>query len=216
MNDPRRHVFTLPKRNRPSDVALPEYWYPQIQRYWEHASGRRTTDPIYGIRALVIHATAGSSSAGAISVIKQGSASFHWLVPAENEPQHGKLVWACIPEARAAWHVRNSASSPAVNEGATRANQWSLGVEITNAQDEEDPFSDWQLQITAQIARYCWAKYPNLRWIVAHAVLDPTRRSDPGTLFKWQEFRAHVLDGQLPLPPEYQQATPAARVKKDR
>lgn len=216
MATPTSYLITLPQRGRPSDVALPEFWYPQIQRYWDGASARRTVDPIYGVRALVIHATAGSSSEGAISVIKAGKASFHWLVPAEQEPQHGKLVWACIPEARAAWHVRNAASSQLVNNGAKRVNQWSLGVEIVNTQNDGDPFSDWQVQITAQIARYCWAKYPNLRWIVAHAVLDPTRRSDPGARFDWARFRTLVTDGASSLPAAVTRATPAGKIRAAR
>jgi N-acetylmuramoyl-L-alanine amidase len=122
-------------------------------------------DPILGIRAVVIHATAGSSSEGAVSVIRAGAASFHWLVPDENEEAHGQFVWACIPEARAAWHVRNACSHPSVNDGATRANHWSLGIEVVNSQ-VQDPFSDWQIEATAQIVRYCWAKYPNLKHVV--------------------------------------------------
>lgn len=210
MSAPKTWQFNFPASGRPSDVMLEEVWYPGIQRYWEGASSRRIFDPILGMRALVIHATAGGSSEGAVSVIKSGKASFHWLVPDENEPQHGQLVWACIPEARAAWHVRNACRHPAVNDGATKANHWSLGIEVVNRQTGGDPFSPWQLEATARIVRYCWAKYPNLRHVVAHARLDPSRRSDPGLLFDWERFRALVLDaGPEPLPGSVAAATPA-------
>ncbi|HKQ78617.1 MAG TPA: N-acetylmuramoyl-L-alanine amidase [Blastocatellia bacterium] len=190
------YQFKLPRRGRPSDVVLSESWYPGIQRYWENCTTRRSVDPILGIKAVVIHATAGGSSAGAISVMKrrENRASFHWLVPDENEPQHGSLVWACAPEARAAWHVRPAVSHPDVNGGAKRVNQWSLGIEVVNTQ-VSDPFSAWQVLATAQIIRYCWAKYPNLEYIVSHAKLDPGRRSDPGSGFPWSRFKELVLDG---------------------
>ena len=67
---------------------------------------------------------------------------------------------------------------------------------MVNRQVHSDAFSDWQVEATAQIVRYAWAKYPNLRHVVSHAMLDPARRSDPGSLFPWERFRAAVLDGR--------------------
>ncbi|MBF6023215.1 N-acetylmuramoyl-L-alanine amidase [Lysobacter niastensis] len=195
MAAPRTYQFNLPTAGRPDDVMLEETWYPGIRPYWEGASSRRIYDPILGVRAVVIHATAGASSDGAVSVIRDRKASFHWLVPDENEPQHGQLVWACIPEARAAWHVRNTCSHADVWGGATKVNHWSLGIEVVNTQQASDPFSAWQVEATARIVRYCWAKYPNLKHVVSHARLDPSRRSDPGTAFDWDRFRQLVLAG---------------------
>ncbi|MEZ5443281.1 MAG: N-acetylmuramoyl-L-alanine amidase [Lysobacterales bacterium] len=195
MANPRDYQFDLPSSGRPADVALPEFWYPGIRDYWERSTSSRIFDAILGVRAVVIHATAGGSSSGAVSVMRDGKASFHWLVPDEDEPQHGQLVWACAPEARAAWHVRNAAHHPDVNGDARKVNHWSLGIEVVNTQ-VNDPFSDWQVAITAQIVRYCWAKYPNLKHIVSHAKLDPNRRSDPGSGFPWAEFKRQVLQGQ--------------------
>lgn len=150
-----------------------------------------------GIRTIVIHATAGSSSVGAVSVMRAGAASFHWLVPDEDEVAHGAFVWATAPEARAAWHVKNTCAHPDVWEGRTRTNHTSLGIEIVNrvasaGGKNADPFSKWQLAATAQIVRYAWAKYPNLRHVVSHARLDPKRRTDPGSAFPWARFEAMV------------------------
>lgn len=195
MPNPRQYQFDLPATGRPTDAMIDESWYPGIQAYWERSTSSRIFDAILGIKAVVIHATAGSSSAGAVSVMRDGSASFHWLVPDEDEPQHGQLVWACAPEARAAWHVRNSCHHPDVNTDAARVNHWSLGIEVVNRQAGNDAFSDWQVRATARIVRYCWAKYPNLRHIVSHAKLDPDRREDPGAHFPWAEFKGYVLDG---------------------
>lgn len=195
MPNPSTYQFNLPTDNRPIDAVISESWYPGVQAYWEGSTSSRIYDAILGVKAIVIHATAGSSSSGAISVMRDGAASFHWLVPDEDEPQHGNLVWACAPEARAAWHVRNACSHPDVNDGANRVNHWSLGIEVVNRLASTDSFSDWQVRATARIVRYCWAKYPNLKHVVSHAKLDPDRRSDPGEHFPWARFKDYVMDG---------------------
>lgn len=215
MVDPRNYHFTLPKSKRPDEVRLNDPWYPGAQPFWPTCTTRRSVDPILGVVAVVIHATAGTSSAGAISVIKrpENPASFHWLVPDEDEPQHGHLVWACVPEALAAWHVRNAATHPDVNGGARRVNHWSLGIEVVNAQ-RDDPFSRWQVEATAQIVRYCWAKYPNLTHVVSHAKLDPARRSDPGVEFDWLRFKTLVLGAaREPVPELVAMATPLTKLR---
>lgn len=203
MTDPTKYHFLLPKNQRPSEIIIDEHWYPGVQPYWPTCTTKRSVDPIMGIVAIVIHATAGSTSQGAVSVMKKQKdpASFHWLVPDEDEPQHGQFVWACVPEALAAWHVRNTAVNSDVNNGAKRVNHWSLGVEVVNLQ-KDDPFSDWQLEATARIVRYCWAKYPNLTHVVSHAKLDPDRRRDPGVAFDWEKFKDLVLKGGAELVPD--------------
>ena len=202
MADPTKYQFDLDPSDRPAIAKLSEEWYPRLQSAALKASSSRIYDSIQGIRAVVIHATAGSSSAGAASVISDRRASFHWLVPDEDEPQHGQFVWATCHEARAAWHVRNSISHPDVWGGHKKINHYSLGVELVNTQRSSDTFSKWQIKATAQIVRYCWAKYPNLRHVVSHAKLDPGRRSDPGKNFPWDEFKKAVIDPPPQVQPE--------------
>lgn len=183
--------------------------------HWPNCTTKRSVDPIEGIVAVVSHATAGSSSTGAVSVMKKPTdpASFHWLVPEEDEPQHGQFVWACVPEAKAAWHVRNAVSHPDVNDSEKRVNHWSLGIEVVNLQNN-DPFSPWQVEATTRIVRYCWAKYPNLQHIVSHAKLDPTLRSDPGVQFDWERFKGLVLTAlAAPVPKLVAAATPLGRLR---
>lgn len=217
MPDPTTYQFNLPKTGRPSDVLLNEVWYPGIQAYWEVSTSSRIYDAILGVKAVVVHATAGAGSEGAISVMKEGKASFHWLLPDEDEPQHGQLVWACAPEARAAWHVRNACSHPDVNAGADKVNHWSVGIEVVNRQTVRDGFSDWQVRATAQIIRYCWAKYPNLKHVVSHAKLDPARRSDPGKTFPWARLKKLVLDPDAldGIPSVVRTARPADVIESD-
>lgn len=201
MGNPRNYQFSLPRKSRPARVLIDQERYPGIEKYVSTVSSTRRYHPVDGVRAIVVHATAGSSSSGAISVIQAGKASFHWLVPAENEPQHEHFVWSAIPEELAAWHVRNSASHPKVWGGRNLVNHYSIGIEVVNAQKPNDEFSEWQLRATAEVIRYCWSKYPNLRQVVSHARLDPDRRSDPGSHFPWDRLKKQVLDGrEAPVP----------------
>jgi hypothetical protein len=75
MADLRRFQFNLPRTRRPGSVVVPDLWYPDIQRCWETGSDRRRVDPILGVRAVASHATAGASSASAISVIKRSASA---------------------------------------------------------------------------------------------------------------------------------------------
>ena len=147
--------------------------------------------------------------------MREGRASFHWLVPDEDEPQHGQFVWACAPERRAAMHVRADRHHPDVNNDARRPNHWSLGIEIVNRANSGDAFSTWQVEATAQIVRYCWGKYPNLRHVVSHAKLDPDRRSDPGANFPWDRFEELVLTAQPIITPVFSGVIPASLADDD-
>lgn len=219
MADPRTYHFRLPRYAGPRLPEPPNAWYPEVRKHSPLCTSERTARADGRVRAFVIHATAGASSAGAMSVmLHDHTASWHWLVPDESEPQHGQFVWACAPESRAAWHVRNDRSHPDVNGGARLVNYWSLGLEIVNTQ-QDDPFSDWQVEQAAALVRYAWSRYPELVDVVSHAKLDPARRNDPGPAFPWERFRdlvlapvpAMVAGGALAgLPPDARAMTPAA------
>ncbi len=209
MPNPTDYQFDLPAAGRPSIVNLKEEWYPGIQGAAINASSKRIYDPINGVRTVVIHATAGSSSAGAASVITNRKASFHWLVPDENEDQHGEFVWATCHEARAAWHVRNSCTHADVWGGKNKINHFSLGIEVVNLAVPSDDYSSWQIEATAEIVRYCWAKYPNLKHVVSHAKLDPTRRTDPGAHFPWESLKDKVINSIEEAAPALVASAPA-------
>jgi len=208
MPDPKTYLFDLPAELRPASATIPEQWYPGVKDASIAASSSRIYDSITGVRAVVIHATAGGSSAGAVSVIMDKHASFHWLVPDEDEEAHGELVWATSFESRAAWHVRNDKSHPGVWEGRNKVNHFSVGIEVVNRQLGNDDYSEWQVSATAGIVRYCWAKYPNLKHVVSHAALDPARRSDPGEIFPWDAFRDQVLTARQEAVPTLVRSAP--------
>lgn len=194
MPNPEEYHFQLPPWQGAPLPEPPSSWFPGIKEHIDACTSSRTAESDGKIRAFVIHATAGSSSSGAMSVMFKHQASWHWLIPDENEAEHERRVWICSPESRAAWHVRNSRFHPDVNNGSRFVNYWSLGVEIVNAQ-KNDPFSDWQVRQAAALVRYAWSNYAHLKDVVSHAKLDPDRREDPGSDFPWERFKKLVLEG---------------------
>ncbi|MFC2951161.1 N-acetylmuramoyl-L-alanine amidase [Marinicaulis aureus] len=194
MADPTEFQFDLPPDRHWAPMPLAERIHKTAWAAADGCASLRGAETREAVRVIVIHATAGATTDGAVSVMEEARASFHWIVPGKDEPTHGVHVWATCPERLAAWHVRRSCAHPDICGGANNLNRASLGIEIVNRQDGENPFSSWQLEATADIVRYAAGKYPNLTHVVSHARLDPTRRTDPGPNFPWAEFKAMVLD----------------------
>ena len=191
------YYFSLPPAGRPNPFPLQEQRVPDYQWFDAHRARSRGGHPINKVTTVVIHATAGWATQHALDRWKQVTASAHWIVPDEDEPQHGHFIWAVVSESLAAYHVRDSKSHPDLGN-VLRVNDYSLGIEIVNTQDVQDytdPYSDWQIAQTATLVRYCWAKYPNLKHVISHARINPQNRGDPGKNFPWQNFKQLVLAG---------------------
>ena len=195
MANPQTYHFTLPHDNQPPFVPLEEEVHSSFQWLTRNRARSRGRDVFDVIDTIVVHATAGYATQHAVDTWKQRKASAHWIVPDEDEPQHGNFIWATVAEAKAAYHVGNVNYEPHLGAG-TNVNNRSLGIEIVktqNVQNFSDPFSNWQVAAAARIVLYAWAKYPNLKHVISHAKLDPSRRSDPGNNFPWDVFKNHVL-----------------------
>jgi len=158
-------------------LPAPEKSYRKVRRY-------------NFIDTVVIHATAGGSSAGAMSVAYAGKASWHALIPDENEIEHGKYIFRCVQDDSAAWHVLSSVKHPV--DGKININDRSLGIEIVNAQiGPKDPFSEWQIKATAQLVAH-WRSVHKIKYLYTHAFLDPGRKLDPGDIFDWEKFVKYI------------------------
>lgn len=188
-NQALRKAELLPEWKGPAAPFPAFKWWRSPDKSYRHT--RRPAYAPQGIDTIVIHATAGGSSAGAMSVTQKGTASWHLLVPDEDEPGHGEYAYRCVPDSGAAWHVLSKCKHPA--DGRTNINDRSMGVEVVNWQDGKDTFSDWQLRITAQWVRYCWSVL-GCKYLYTHAFLDPGRKSDPGGMFDWDKFMSYVLE----------------------
>jgi N-acetyl-anhydromuramyl-L-alanine amidase AmpD len=196
MPNAENYYFSLSPAQRPaSPIALNEHRVPDYQWYDDNRSRSRGANPVSAVTTIVIHATAGYATRHALDNWRVRAASAHWIVPDEDEPQHGQFAWAVVSESLGAFHVKPSMTHADIG-GALNVNKYSLGIEIVNSQDVDnytDSFSDWQVEQTARIVRYAWAKYPNLQHVISHARLDPANRGDPGPLFPWTTFRNLVF-----------------------
>lgn len=195
MPNPETFYFALPQNNRPAFVPLDEEVHSDFSWLTANRSRSRGQDVFQVIDTVVIHATAGWATQHAIDNWHVRAASAHWIVPDEDEPQHGHFVWATVAEAKAAYHV-GAPNNADLGQGPN-VNNRSLGIEIVNTQDVQnyqDPYSAWQVTMAARIVLYAWAKYPNLKHVISHARLDPNNRGDPGSQFPWASFKQQVLD----------------------
>lgn len=216
MADPKTFYCALPAGKRPSSpIAIKEKRVPGYQWYDDNRSRSRGPNPVSAVTTVVIHATAGWATQHALDNWRERQASAHWIIPDEDEDQHGKFVWAVVSESLGAIHVKNSATHSDI-DNKTPVNKFSLGIEIVNTQDVQaytDPYSDWQIEQAALLVRYAWAKYPNLKHVISHARLDPGRRGDPGSNFPWAKFKELVFSNANDVAPEPLMAsvTPASR-----
>jgi N-acetylmuramoyl-L-alanine amidase len=190
---PQTYHFQVPPFAGAAPAQPASEPYPGIDSNYPYVTSPRTLHGQDGVvRAIVIHATEGSTAAGAVTRITDREASWHWLIPGPDDPQHGNAILACVPERLAGWHVENECRNPDVNDGAQYTNMWSIGIEIVNTQTAGATFTNWQIETAAALTRAIWSAYSAVVDIVSHAKLDPVRRSDPGPLFPWDRFRTLV------------------------
>ena len=100
--------------------------------------------------------------------------------------RHGKVVQFVALNQRA-WHAGTSSF-----EGRDDCNDYSIGIELEGVDDA--PYTDAQYQSLAQVTQLLMATYPNLTKarIVGHCDISPGRKTDPGTAFDWQRYRASL------------------------
>lgn len=197
----------LPPALRPMSAPLAAEPYPGVQALWGKATQRRTVDPVYGIEALVVHVAGQSGTDAAMAHMQASRASWHWIIPAPGEAQHGHFLWAAAPECRAARHLPARARHPAIARGQAGLNQATLSVLL--AADPARPGaapSDWQVAALALLVRHVWARYPALGLVVCRSEIDP---DTPRSALNWDRLgqMATLLPGQE-LPPLVAQATP--------
>src|SRR5918998_2814136 len=187
MANPTTFHFTLPATNRPSFVSLDEQVHPAFTWLTTNRARSRGADILNVSDTVVVHATAGFATQHAVDTWRGVRASAHWIIPDEDEPQHGQFIWATVAEAKAAYHVKDSLNTATTVLGSgPNVNNRSLGIEIVNTQDVQnytDAYSAWQVKMAAQVVLYAWAKYPRLKHVISHAKLDPANRADPGKQF---------------------------------
>jgi len=183
--------------------------YPGVRALWERATLRQVGDPVFGVEALVVHVAQHSGTEDAMALMQAGRASWHWIVPAPGEAQHGKFIWSAAPEGRAARHLPPRLKHPAIAGGRPRLNHATLSVLLAAGPTRPGTGpSRWQTDRLAHLVRHLWARYPALVTVICRSEIDPDTPAGP---LDWDAL-CRLTTGAAPtdLPPLVAQATPLA------
>jgi N-acetylmuramoyl-L-alanine amidase len=141
----------------------------------------------YKVDTIILHATGNSSAKGALSHFRNpfSKVSAHYLIDKDG------TIYACVNEARAAWHAGKCF--------LPYANQRSVGIELVNKNDGVDPYPDPQILALRQLITEIKRRHP-IRYLVSHAeIAKPKgRKSDPKgfdmeTLRQWAKL-SYTID----------------------
>ena len=145
-----------------------------------------------GIDTIVIHDT---ETPG----IRQARTIANWFTnPRSGVSAHfiigkaGEIV-QCVPEIRRAFHA-----GPSLFRGRQKVNDFSLGIELVNAQTGTDPFTEAQYDSLGRLVKHLMAKYdvPSDRIVGHHDVtLRPSVKRDPAPNFDWERFMSALEIG---------------------
>ena len=125
------------------------------------------------INCLVIHSTVEPTTEGTIGIFLATTrkVSAHFVVGKD-----GRVV-QMVPVERRAWHA-----GPSVMDGVPNVNDYSVGIEMVNLNDGNDPYTDAQVHAVAGILRFLRSRYtiPDSH-VVSHALIarPAGRKSDP-------------------------------------
>lgn len=146
----------------------------------EHPSPNHSLRKSVSIDTIVIHAT-GSPFDSALAWLcdPKSGVSAHYLIGKDGR------IMRLVPPAYKAWHAGKSHW-----DGEDNVNEFSIGIELENANDGVDPYPDAQLESLANLVaslRIDWTGITHER-IISHAQIAPGRKTDPGIVFPWVAF----------------------------
>jgi N-acetyl-anhydromuramyl-L-alanine amidase AmpD len=149
---------------------------------------------------VVLHTCESSSQEGCLATLSDPFAlapvSAHYVVGPDGE------ILSLVDDANTAWH-----------SGPAGYNPNSIGIEIVGYSSDPDTWTPQLVASLGDLVGWLSSTYgipldyratssePELaRGFVAHAAIDPARRSDPGPWFPWDEVRARAA-GAPPTAP---------------
>jgi N-acetylmuramoyl-L-alanine amidase len=179
------------------------WWLPGILALTACATGPRV-DTRYAavgqdsrVRFIIIHYTQ-LDFQHSLQRLTRADVSSHYLV--DRDPP---TIYRLVPEARRAWHA-----GPSYWQGATALNASSVGIELVNLGNGDDPEKPYEPFPAAQIDSVIalvrdiqrrHAVRPDR--ILGHAEVQPQTRTDPGPQFPWRRL---ADAGLIPWPDEQQ------------
>ena len=159
---------------------------------WRPASSKNYSDrpPTIEIDCVVLHATAGGLSGTLAWFANPNSGvSAHYVVAKDGR------VFQMVEERKKAHHAGASEF-----QGRQDFNRFSVGIEIVNKNDGQDPYPPDQFEALVNLVDYLVEKYDIQRqWIVTHADISTVGKTDPRG-FPVHELITRVYDPATNLP----------------
>jgi N-acetyl-anhydromuramyl-L-alanine amidase AmpD len=156
-----------PPPPKPKPLPEPTIEFMQSPHYNQRPPGAK-------IRAIVVHATANSSLEG---VIRWFTDPTSFLSAHYNIGKDGRIVQMVQDDLRA-WHAGKS-----VWKGVHNVNDYSLGIELVNQNDGQDPYPAAQYQALVTLCARLIARYSiQVEDIVGHKDISLSGKTDPAGL----------------------------------
>ncbi len=159
---------------------------------WRPASSKNYGDRPESteIDCIVFHATAGSLSATLAWFANPNSGvSAHYVIAKNGD------IYQMVEEKRRAHHAGVSEY-----QGREDFNDFSIGIELVNLNDGEDPYPPDQFEAAVKLTSYLVDKYDMERqWIVTHADISTVGKTDPRG-FPIHELIMRAFDPETHLP----------------
>lgn len=137
------------------------------------------------IDTLIVHDTETPGVSEAKTIVNwfqnpRSQVSAHYVIG-----KRGELV-QCVPDERRAWHA-----GPSKFEGREKINDFSIGIELVNAQTGSDPFTEAQYRTLALLTADLVTRWQiPLGRIVGHRHVTnyPKIKRDPADNFDWARY----------------------------
>jgi N-acetylmuramoyl-L-alanine amidase len=177
---------------------------PRIDGRYPVDTSHRAVSQESRVRYLILHFT-WEGFADSLKVLTQGKVSSHYLV--DDDPPR---IYRLVEEDRRAWHAGVSYWA-----GETMLNSASVGIEIVNLGEREDPayapYPAAQIDVVVALVRDIQRRHGiKPHRILGHNDIAPQRKTDPGPRFPWRRL---ADEGLIPWPDEA--AVTAARPAYD-
>ena len=136
------------------------------------------------IDTIVLHATVLNT----LEEVIEKFSDPHSRVSAHYTIDRDGMLACHVPERLRAWHAGQSK----MKDGREAVNDFSVGIELVNLNDGEDPFPEAQIQALRRLLTTIVARHP-IRHIVTHyeCADPPGRKSDPAG------FKKSWIEGML-------------------
>jgi len=124
------------------------------------------------VDTIVLHATVFNT----LQEVIEKFADPHSRVSAHYTIDRDGTLASHVPESLRAWHAGQSR----MKDGREEVNDFSIGIELVNLNNGEDPFPEEQIQAMGRLAKTIISRHP-IRHIVMHyeCADPPGRKSDP-------------------------------------